>query len=162
MVISDEAGRFAPLRLPVQHVLTGPHVEKLPDLARIAADWLKLLGLAGIKSTATLTVDDFWEARWPHIASDLVLHGGGQAKLTVEASALEVDGQPIKALMVHGASIAGEAISYAMELELGPKGGEPSTYVSRTFRPLEVRRAVADIDDYLYQFPLIRTGEPNL
>jgi hypothetical protein len=108
-----------------------------------------LLELAGIKSTVTLTIDDLWEARSAHIAADLMLHGGGQAKLAFDASALGADGQPAKAVMVRGASIAGEAISYAVEVEFGPKDGEPGTYVSRAFRPLEVRRAVRDVNDYL-------------
>lgn len=151
IIISDVAGRFGPLRLPVEQTLTGPYVEALPDLARIAADWQTILGLAGIVSTARLTVDDFWDSNWAGVAADLLLHRGGKVRLAFEASAVGADGSPVKAVMVNGATVAGESVSYAVEVELVPKDGQSATYVSRFFRPLEVRSAVPDVDVYLQE-----------
>lgn len=65
---TGEGGSFGPIRAPLNTPLKGPYLDQLPTLARFASDWQKLLAMAGIRSTAKLTMDDLWEgqgAAWP-------------------------------------------------------------------------------------------------
>jgi len=58
--LTGDDGSFGPIRAPISTPLRGPYLDQLPALAGLAADWHKLLELAGIRSRADLTMDDFW------------------------------------------------------------------------------------------------------
>src|SRR3546814_8328894 len=62
--MSGDDGRFGPIKLPMSNVLTGPDVEDLPALYKIASDWRRLLELAGVRSKASLAIGDLWDSRW--------------------------------------------------------------------------------------------------
>ncbi|MCW6536262.1 hypothetical protein [Sphingomonas lycopersici] len=157
IVISDEGGRFPPIRLPARAGLTGPDIGDVPALAQISADWQQLLELAGVKSMALLSIDDLWGTRAVQLASDLLLRSGGGVRLEFDSASLAADGSPIFAVLFNSAGIAGESVSYAVEVVLGQCVDDPEKYESKSFRPIEVIQAVSDLDEYMEDL-VARTG----
>jgi hypothetical protein len=146
--ISSGVGEWGPLQLSVGTGLSGPNLHALPRLARFVADWKMLLDLAGTRSTAMIDWDDLWDDR-AHLATDLMLSHAPIARFKFDVEDLPVDGQPIKAIYLNRASVAGEAILYSVEITLAPDPSNSQLYRSVAFRPIEARAATIELDDYM-------------
>lgn len=148
IAVFGKNGAWGPLQLPVSTDLTGPNREDLPRLAGFAADWQTLLDYAGVRSSAPIGWDDLWNDQ-AHLATDLMLSAAPVARFEFDADVLPADGQPIHAIYFNSASVAGEAILYAVEITLAPRPNEPTVYRSVSFRPIEARADTIELDDYM-------------
>lgn len=147
--LTGDGGSFGPIRQPLNTPLRGPYLEQLPALARFASSWQDLLEMAGIRSSATLTMDDLWEGDRAGLAADLILNPAPVAGFAFDVANLPAAGDRVEAIYFDSCELAGEGISYAVEVILEPSETRPGTYRSTRFRPLEVRAKVADLDDYM-------------
>ncbi|WP_242187219.1 hypothetical protein [Sphingomonas sp. CARO-RG-8B-R24-01] len=142
-------GSFGPIRTPLSSPLTGPYLESLPALARFAHDWQRLLEMAGVRSVAKLTMDDLWDGNRAGLAADMVLNPAPVAQFAFDSENLPASGDRVTAIYFDSCSVAGEGISYSVEVTLEPSDFRPGVYRSTTFRPLEVRPMVADLNEYM-------------
>ncbi len=147
--VTGAGGSFGPLRLPLTSPLKGPYLEQLPTLARLASDWQTMLQVAGIRSTAKLTMDDFWNAHRASLAADLLLHPAPVAWFAFDAAELPGASDSVKATYFDSCEIGGEGITYSVEITLTPNPARPREYQSTAFRPIEVKAQVADLDEYM-------------
>ncbi|WP_157217998.1 hypothetical protein [Flavisphingomonas formosensis] len=149
MSLTGEGGSFGPIRQPLSTPLTGPYLEDLPALARLASDWQSLLELAGISSQAELTMDDLWSAHRAALAADLLLHTDKKAGFAFDRNELVGIADSVKAIYFDSCQIAGEGISYSVEVTLEATEAQPDVFRSVEFNPIEVRPKVADLNDYM-------------
>ncbi|WP_426169712.1 hypothetical protein [Sandarakinorhabdus sp. DWP1-3-1] len=149
IVIKGDDGRFGPVKLSLPDRLTGPNVDGLPALYRIASDWRRLLELAGVRSNASLAINDMWDTRWIQLAADLLLRTKPEARFAFEVDEIRGDGGPVKAIYFNSAQLAGDGISYGVEIELKPTGRDRRVYSSASFKPIDVRPIVPDLDEYM-------------
>ncbi|HEV7342237.1 hypothetical protein ATE68_09780 [Sphingopyxis sp. H038] len=161
IVMSGDDGRFGPIKLPMSNVLTGPDVEDLPALYKIASDWRRLLELAGVRSKASLAIGDLWDSRWIQLAADLLLRAKPEARFAFDTDTIAGDGGALKAIYFNSAELAGDGISYGVEIELQPTTRDQRVYSSVSFRPIDVRPMVPDLYEYMeelasrYEHPIM-------
>jgi hypothetical protein len=147
--LTGDDGSFGPIRAPISTPLRGPYLDQLPALAGLAADWHKLLELAGIRSRADLTMDDLWEAHRVSLAADLVLHSEPVAKFAFDTDDLPEVPDSVKAIYFDSCEIGGEGISYSVEVTLERSPARPGVYRSVSFEPIEVVAKVSDLNEYM-------------
>ncbi|KTT68052.1 hypothetical protein [Sphingomonas sanguinis] len=161
IVISGDDGRFGPIKLPVAMKLSGPDVDELPTLYRIATDWRKLLELAGVRSKASIGIYDLWDSRWVQLAAELLLRPDPAARFAFDTDEVRGDGGPMTAVYFNSAQLGVDGISYGVEIELAPIARDRRVYSSVSFKPIDVRPMVSDIDEYMeelasrYDHPLM-------
>lgn len=148
MSAAGKFGAWGPLQLPIASEITGPGLSEMPRLARFVACWQKLLDIAGVPSTALIPWNDLWNEK-AHLAVSLMLSEEPMPFYEFDRDVLPVDGEPIEAIHFNSASIAGEAILYAVAMTLAPRAENPDVYRSVSFRPIEARPATMELDDYM-------------
>ena len=149
IVITGDDRRFGPLRLPIARSLTGPYVDDLPSLLSIAEDWQRLLQFAGVHSVAEVSIDDLWDSRLVQLAAELLLRPAPQVHFAFDIDAIGEREWPLTAIYFNSAELAGDGISYAVEVELRRVGADGRTARSTAFKPIEVRPRVLDLDEYM-------------
>jgi hypothetical protein len=149
IVISGDDGRFGPIRLAMAERLSGPDIDELPALYRIASEWRRLLEMAGVRSKASLAIEDLWNSRGVQLAADLLLKPKPQAQFALDVEDVQGDGGPLKAIYFNSAELTGDGISYGVEIELRPTARDARVYRSVSFTPIDVRPMVADLDEYM-------------
>lgn len=148
-VLTLTGSSFGPITLPMTSPLWGPYLGQLPALARLASGWQTLLGMAGIRSTALLSMDDFWLGNRAGLATDLILNAAPIARFAFDRGDLAEVGETVRAIYFDSCALAGEGISYSVEVMLEPTPDRPDVFRSGGFRPLEVRPMVADLNEYM-------------
>lgn len=161
IVISGDDGRFGPIRLSMTNRLSGPDIDELPTLHRIASEWRQLLELAGVRSKASLAIGDLWDSRWVQLAADLLLRPNPQARFAFNMDEVCGNGEPLKAIYFNSAQLASDGISYGIEIELRPTARDGHVYSSVSFTPIDVRPMVSSLDEYMeelasrYEHPIM-------
>src|SRR5258708_22769810 len=67
-----ESGRFPRITLPVEQPIEGPCIEQLPQLAQFLDGWQKLLSMAGVKSSATFSMEEICDSPGAGFAVDVL------------------------------------------------------------------------------------------
>lgn len=147
--LTGEGGSFGPIRAPIATPLTGPYLDQLPALAELASDFRKLLDLAGIRSHAAFTMDDLWEAHRVSLAADLIIHATPVAAFAFDSADLPEVPDSVTAIYFDSCEIAGEGVSYSVEVTLERSLTRPGVYRSVSFKPIEVIPRVADLNEYM-------------
>ena len=60
-----------PVALPMNAKLDGPYLQQLPVWSRVLEAWERFLAMAGIGSSQSFALQDFWNARNVALAVDL-------------------------------------------------------------------------------------------
>lgn len=161
VVISGDDGRFGPIRLPMAEPLSGSYVDELPALYRIASEWRRLLEMAGVRSKASLAIDDLWDSRQVQLAAELLLKPKPEVQFAFDVDDVQGDGGPLKAIYFNSARLAGDGISYGVEVELEPTAHDALVYSSVSFTPIDLRPIVSDLNEYMnelasrYEHPIM-------
>lgn len=140
-------GAWEPIDLPLGKELTSDGPGDLPRVAKFTASWHRLLEHAGLPSSTLISWDDLWE-KDAHIAVELMFAASPSAHFEFDADGISVDCDEVVAIYFNNASVAGEAVHYAIEVTLTRDPADPGRFRSSAFRPLEARPYKIDLDAY--------------
>lgn len=143
----------ARLTLPMTDRLDGPYLQQLPVWTRVLEGWERLLAMAGVPSSQPFSLQDLWEARGLALAVDL-FGDAPTAWFAFDATDLGEASDEVHAIYINTASLAGASVSYAVEVTLRAGVSHPGERRSVAFQPLDVRPAVADLQDYAEELAL--------
>ena len=146
--IQRTAADAAPLSLPVEQRLDGPYLKQLPVLTKFLDGWQRLLGLAGMKSVEPFAFDAIWDAHAAAMSVDLLLNPAPIAFFEFDNLEGAAEAESVEALYFNSCTFAGSAISYSVQVKLEATDDPGTRYRSTAFKPLDVRPAVSDLEEY--------------
>ena len=136
------------ITLHVDQPVTGPYIEELPLISTFADGWLRLLTNAGMRSTASLTLDAFWEANKARMAVDILLNPQPDARFEFQAIEIEEAFPPAEGLYFNIASFADTSIAFSAKVFFVKTEDPDWQYRSTRFEALDVRPKVDDLEEY--------------
>ena len=140
---------YAPsLSLPVEQQLDGPYLHQLPAMTKFLDGWQRLLEVAGVKSIEPFAFETIWGANAAAMAVDVLLNPTPLAFFEFDSLDGAVEGQSAEAIYFNSCIFAGAAISYSVKITLQATAEANGCYRSTAFKPLDVRPAVFDLEEY--------------
>lgn len=139
---------FPPITLHIDQPVTGPYLEELPLISAFADGWLRLLTNAGMRSTASFTLDAFWEANEARMAVDLLLNPQPEARFEFQSIEIEEVFPHAEGLYFNIASFADTSIAFSTKVFLVKTDDPDWQYRSTRFEALDVRPKVDDLEEY--------------
>jgi hypothetical protein len=143
-----ESGHFPRITLPMDQALEGPYVEQLPHLIQFLDGWQKLLGMAGVKSSAPFSMEDIWGSSNAGLAVDVLFNAAPTAYFELQTPGEDGLVGSVDALYFNSCKLGDAAVSYSVKVTLEPTNDPLWRYRSTSFTPLDVRPAVDDIEEY--------------
>ena len=147
IVLTPSMSVAAAVTLPMSSRLDGPYLQQLPAWSRALEAWERLLALAGVPPGGAFSLQDLWEARGGALAADLS-SDAPTAWFAFDRRDIGEPAEPVNAIYINTASLAGASVSYALNVTLKAAADHTEEYRSTSFDPLDVRPAVADLQDY--------------
>lgn len=136
------------LTLPIDQPVDGPYLEELPAISKLLDGWQRLLELAGLKSVEKFEFDAIWQANSAALAVDILLNSTPLAFLEFDHLDDTFEGELVEAIYFNSCCFADAAITYCVQVTLQFEAGTSGRYRSIKFKPLDVRPAVSDLDEY--------------
>ncbi|WP_236178571.1 hypothetical protein [Pseudomonas sputi] len=140
--------KIPPITLHVNQPVTGPYLKELPLISTFADGWLRLLTNAGMRSTASFTLDAFWEANEARIAVDILLNPQPEARFEFQSLGTEEAFPPSEGLYFNIASFVDTSIAFSAKVFFVKTEDPDWQYRSRRFEALDVRPKVDDLEEY--------------
>ena len=140
--------RIPPITFPVDQPITGPYLKEIPLISAFADGWMRLLTNAGMRSTACLPFDAFWEAKEAWMAVDILLNPQSEARFEFQSLGLEETSAPPEGLYFNSASFAESSITFSVKVVFNKTEDPDWQYRSTRFEALDVRRKVDDLVEY--------------
>ncbi len=148
ITLTPAAMADASVTLPMTSDMDGPYLKQLPEWVLVLEGWDRLLGLAGVPPSEPFSLHDLWAARGAALAVDLFGDRPSRAWFAFDRADLgDPDGR-LDGVYINTASLAGATISYGVKVTLEVSDAHPDEYRSTRFQPLDIRPAVADLQDY--------------
>lgn len=136
------------ITLPVDQPVTGPYLEQLPLISAFVDGWLRLLENAGLRSTAKLKFDAFWEANEARMAVDILLNPSAEARFEFQTLGVEEPGAPHEGLYFNSTSFADASITFSAKVFFEKTDDPEWKYKSTRFESLDVRPKVESLEEY--------------
>jgi hypothetical protein len=155
--LADDKGRLsierkAPdvplLSLPVEQPLDGPYLGQLPAMTKFLDGWQRLLEVAGMKSVELFAFETIWDANAAAVAVDVLLNPAPITFFEFDSLDSAVEATSIEAIYINSCTFAGTAISYSVQITLQATAEPGGAYRSTALKPLDVRPAVSDLEEY--------------
>lgn len=140
--------RLPAISLLVNQPISGPYLEQLPLISDFLEGWQRLLKIAGIRSTASITFDAFWQADNARLAVDILANPTPVVRLEMQDVGPDQITGSLEALYFNTCSFAEVSLSYCAKVEFERSEDQTWRYRSTSFRPLDVRAEVVDHEDY--------------
>lgn len=140
--------RIPPINFPLDQPITGPYLEEMPLLSAFADGWLRLLTNAGIRSTANIPLNAFWEANGARMAVDILLNPQPEARFEFQSIKTGESSPPSEGLYFNIASFADTSIAFSAKVFLVKTEDPDWQYRSTRFEALDVRPEVAELEEY--------------
>lgn len=147
IVVTPTTLSAAAVVLPMTSKLDGPYLQQLPAWSRVLEGWERLLALAGVPSADAFSLPEVWNARSVSLAIDL-FSDSPTAWFAFDCADIGDPAGAIQAVYINTARLAGSAVSYAVKVTLDATADFPGEYRSTRFEAIDVRPAVADLQDY--------------
>jgi hypothetical protein len=136
------------LSLPVDQRLDGPYLDQLPAMTKFLDGWQRLLEVAGMKSVELFAFETIWYANAAAMAVDVLLNLAPIAFFEFDSLDGAVEAESVEAIYFNSCTFAGTAISYSVKVTLQATAEAGGRYRSTAFKPLDVRPAVSDLEEY--------------
>lgn len=136
------------LTLPVDQPIDGPYLDQLPAITKLLDGWQRLLELAGLKSAEPFAFDAIWDANAVAMAVDILLSPASIAFFEFDSLDGAVEGELVEAIYFNSCSFADTSISYCVQVTLKAEDESGGRYRSVKYKPLDVRPAVSDLEEY--------------
>lgn len=136
------------LTLPVDQPIDGPYLDQLPAITKLLDGWQRLLELAGLKSAEPFAFDAIWDANAAAMAVDILLSPASIAFFEFDSLDGAVEGELVEAIYFNSCSFADTSISYCVQVTLKAEDESGGRYRSVKYKPLDVRPAVSDLEEY--------------
>lgn len=146
--IEWNVGSGTSLTLPVDQRLDGPYLDQIPAITKLLDGWQRLLELAGVKSVERFAFDAIWDASSAGMAVDMLLNPAPIAFFEFDNLEGAVEAQSVEAIYFNSCGFAEASISYCVQVTLQTDGEAGGRYRSINFKPLDVRPAVSDLEEY--------------
>lgn len=138
----------SPLTLPVDQPVDGPYLDQLPAITKLLDGWQRLLELAGLKSVDPFAFDAIWDANAAAMAVDILLNPAPIAFFEFDSLEGAIEGDLVEAIYFNSCSFADASISFCVQVTLQAEDKASARYRSIKFKPLDVRPAVSDHEEY--------------
>lgn len=138
----------SPLTLPVDQPVDGPYLDQLPAITKLLDGWQRLLELAGLKSVNPFAFDAIWDANAAAMAVDILLNPAPIAFFEFDSLESAIEDDLVEAIYFNNCSFADASISYCVQVTLQAEDNASARYRSIKFKPLDVRPAVSDLEEY--------------
>ena len=136
------------LTLPVDQPVDGPYLDQLPAITKLLDGWQRLLELAGLKSVEPFAFDLIWDSSPAGMAVDMLLNPDPVAFFEFDNLEGAVEAESVEAIYFNSCSFADASIIYCVQVTLRADGEAGARYRSTKFKPLDVRPAVSDLEEY--------------
>jgi hypothetical protein len=144
--------RMAPdalcLSLPVEQRPDGPYIDQLPAMTKFLDGWQRLLEMAGMRSVEPFAFETIWDANAAAMAVEVLLNPTPIAFFEFDNLEGAAEVESLDAIYFNSCTFAGAAISYSVEVTLQATAKAGAHYRSTAFKPLDVRPAVSDLEEY--------------
>lgn len=146
--IDWETGGGSSLTLPVDQPVDGPYLDQIPAITKLLDGWQRLLELAGLKSVEPFAFDAIWDANPAAMAVDMLLNPAPIAFFEFDSLEGAIEAELVEAIYFNSCRFADASISYCVQVTLQAEGKASARYRSMKFKPLDVRPAVSDLEEY--------------
>ncbi len=146
--IEMKASDASLLSLPVELPLNGPYLDQLPAMTKFLDGWQRLLEVVGMRSIEPFAFEAIWDANAAAMAVDMLLSPNPVASLEFDALDGVMAASSVEAIYFNSCSFGGSSISFCVQVTLKSTGADGGCYRSSAFKPLDVRAAVANIEEY--------------
>lgn len=137
-----------PLNLPSLGSFSGPYLDQMPALERLAAGWGRLLDFAGLSPSSPYSLQDTWDARAASLAVELSSGCTDRVWMAFDREEIDSADDVVEAVYVNTAALAGAALTYAVKVRLAVNPNRPEEYRSTAFELLDVCSPTPDHQAY--------------
>lgn len=127
--------------------LKGPYLDQLPTLLSFVERFQRAIDLAGLPMPSAFALDDIWSAGEMQMSLDMCFNPGSAARFEFDDLGELLSGVEQPALFFNSVTFAERAFTFAVKVQLERRDNGQS-FVSTRFNLLDLRPAVADLDDY--------------
>jgi hypothetical protein len=146
--IEMKASDTSLLSLPVELPLHGPYLDQLPAMTKFLDGWQRLLEVAGVKSIEPFAFDAIWDANAAAMAVDMLLSPAPVASFELDALDGVMEVESVEAIYFNNCSFGDASISFCVQVSLKSTAAGGGCYRSIAFKPMDVRAAVANLEEY--------------
>lgn len=139
---------LATISFDISQSIDGPYVDQLPAMAKLLEGWRRLLEMAGMEAPNSFTIDALWAGRRAAMAIDMLLNPAPVAFFEFDNIEDVGDEDGVDAIYFDTVEFVGVALSYAVRVKVKRTGETEVRHRSVAFEPLDVRSAVADLEEY--------------
>jgi hypothetical protein len=140
--------KIPPIIFPIDQPITGPYLGEIPLISAFLDGWLDLLVKAGLRSTARVQFNAFWEANEARMAVDILLNPKPQARFEFQTLDIEEPASLPEGLYFNSSSFADTSITFSAKVYLVQSDDPEWQYQSTRFEALDVRPKVDDLEKY--------------